>query len=133
MKIGASYSRCVRDIVDGNVDINDVLVIVARTDFDPEDDRQWKNIWNGYAGTGNVGIHSFPEWYDYQDREQEFRDLSIKLKKTGKLHQPRQFGAYPQRMNEYWYDVVLTPEVLVKNPAAKKAWDNYKLISGLVT
>ena len=130
MKIGASYSRCVRDIVDGNVKIDDVLVIIARTDFDPENDRQWTGIWNGYSGGGNSW--SNPEWYDYQDREQEFREVSIQLKKSGKLHQPRQFGAFPERMREYWYDVVLTPENITKNPAAKKAWDNYKLVSGLV-
>lgn len=132
MKIGASYSRCIRDIVDRTVDFDDVLVIITRTDFDPENDRQWTSIWNGYAGNGQHGMHSHPEWFNYQGREQEFRDVSIKLKKSGKLHQPRQFGAHPQRMNEYWYDVVLTPENLGKNPAAKKAWDNYKLISGLV-
>ena len=40
MKIGLSYSRCVRDIVEGKVDIADVLVIIARTDFDPRDDAQ---------------------------------------------------------------------------------------------
>jgi hypothetical protein len=40
MKIGLSYSRCVKDIVDGVVDIADVLVIIARTDFDPHDDAQ---------------------------------------------------------------------------------------------
>ena len=132
MKIGASYSRCVRDIVDGNVDINDVLVIVARTDFDPENDRQWSGIWKGYAGDGLGSSFSHPEWYNYQGREQEFREVSIKLKKSGKLHQPRQFGAFPPRMNEFWYDVVLTPENLTKNPTAKKAWENYKLVSGLV-
>ena len=37
MKIGLSYSRCIRDIVDGTVDINDVLIVIARTDFDPHD------------------------------------------------------------------------------------------------
>jgi len=130
MKIGASFSRCVRDIIDGNVKIGDVLVIISRTDFDPEDDVQWSSIWSGYAGSSYN--NSMPEWQQYQGREQEFRDLSIQLKKTGKLHQPRQFGAYPTRMREYWYDVVLTPENITANPAAQKAWDNYKLISGLV-
>ena len=43
MKIGLSYSRCVRDIVDGTVDIEDVLLIIARTDFDPHDDDQWNH------------------------------------------------------------------------------------------
>ena len=47
MKIGLSYSRCVRDIVDGTVDIDDVLVLITRTDFDPRDDTQWQGIWKG--------------------------------------------------------------------------------------
>jgi hypothetical protein len=131
MKLGTSYSRCLRDIVDGVVNINNVMVIVARTDFDPENDSQWSQIWEGYAGNGSVGMWSHPEWHNYQGREQEFRDLSIKLKKAGKLHQPRQFGAYPQRMPEYWYDLVLTADTLADNPAAKKAFENYKLIAGL--
>jgi len=50
MKIGLSYSRCMRDIVDGTVDIEDVLLVIARTDFDPHDDDQWKGIWIGYGG-----------------------------------------------------------------------------------
>ena len=33
MKIGLSYSRCILDIVEGRVDINDVLVVIARTNF----------------------------------------------------------------------------------------------------
>ena len=37
MKIGLSYSRCVLDIVEERVDINDVLVIIARTKFDPNE------------------------------------------------------------------------------------------------
>jgi hypothetical protein len=48
MKIGLSYSRCIRDIVDGVVDINDVLVVIARTNFDPYDDAAWAGIWAGY-------------------------------------------------------------------------------------
>jgi hypothetical protein len=44
MKIGLSFSRCLRDIVDGKVDIDDVMVIIARTDFDPRVDVEWKDI-----------------------------------------------------------------------------------------
>lgn len=133
MKIGTSLSRCVRDIYEGTVDMHDVLVIVARTDFDPENDAHWSNIWRGYAGGDNfMGSHSQPEWNSIPaEDEQVVRDLCVQLKKTGKLHQPRQYGAHPQRMAEYWYDVVLTANVVDSNPAAKKAWDNYKLIAGL--
>ena len=129
MRVGSSLSRCVRDIYEGTVDIHDVLVIVARTDFDPENDNHWSSIWEGYAsGDG----WSAPEWSSIPaEDEQVVRDLCVQLKKTGKLHQPRQYGAHPQRMSEYWYDVVLTADVVDSNPAAKKAWNNYKIIAGL--
>jgi hypothetical protein len=127
MKIGTSYSRCVRDIIDGKVDIKDVLVIVSRTDFDPNNDTHWKNIWEGYI----YGGMSYAEWANYSDREEDFKKITLDLYESGKLHQPRQYGAHPPRMDEYWYDLILSNEVVENNPAAKKAWENYKLISGL--
>lgn len=132
MKLGTSLSRCVRDIYDGVVSMDNVLVVISRTDFDPENDQQWGSIWRGYAGDGQGGMWSNPEWFNYQGKETEFRDICIQLKKTGRLHQPRQYGAFPTRMAKYWYDVVLTPEDLQASPAANKAWENYKLIAGLV-
>jgi hypothetical protein len=127
MKIGTSYSRCVRDIIDGKVDIKDVVVIVSRTDFDPNNDTHWKNIWEGYI----YGGMSYAEWANYSDREEDFKKITLDLYESGKLHQPRQYGAHPPRMDEYWYDLILSNEVVENNPAAKKAWENYKLISGL--
>lgn len=130
MRVGTSLSRCVRDIYEGTIDIDDVLVVVARTDFDPEDDAHWKNIWEGYSGYSYS--NSMPEWNSIPtEDEQSVRDICIKLKKMGKLHQPRQYGAYPTRLDHYWYDVILSDEVVNSNPAAKKAWDNYKMIAGL--
>ena len=133
MRVGSSLSRCVRDIYEGTVDIYDVLVIVARTDFDPEDDAHWKQIWDGYAGgNGGGSLYSQPEWSNIPaEHEQAVRDICVKLKKQGKLHQPRQYGAHPPRLNHYWYDVVLSDDVVQSNPAAKKAWNNYKMIAGL--
>ena len=133
MKVGTSLSRCVRDIYKGTVDIYDVLVIVARTDFDPENDKHWKQIWEGYAGGNNSGsIWSQPEWHNIPaEDEKQVREICVRLKTMGKLHQPRQYGAHPQRMDHFWYDVVLSNDVVQSNPAAKKAWDNYKMIAGL--
>jgi hypothetical protein len=133
MKIGTSLSRCVRDIYEDTVHIDEVLVVIARTDFDPEDDKQWIGIWEGYAGGNAVGsIWSNPEWSSIPaEDEQAVRDICINLKQRGKLHQPRQYGAHPPRMNHYWYDVMLTPENLETNVAAKKAWENYKLLAEL--
>ena len=133
MKVGTSLSRCVKDIYEGVVDIDNVLVIVARTDFDPADNKQWTSIWEGYAGGNSLGsMNSNPEWYSIPaEDEQAVRDICISLKNEGKLHQPRQFGAHPVRLNHYWYDTILTEDVVDSTPAAKKAWNNYKMIAGL--
>jgi len=135
MKIGLSYSRCVRDIVDGVVDIDDVLVVITRTDFDPHDDEQWKGIWEGYGGGHTFGNpFSNPEWMNYHaEDEDKFRSVSIELWETGKLHQPRKFGAHPQRRPEIWLEAVLPNSELKKNPSAKKAWDKFQTIAGLAS
>jgi hypothetical protein len=127
MKIGLSLSRCMRDILEKKVDLYDVLVVVARTDVDPHNDDHWKNIWEGYL----YGGYSNPEWAGLEDHEQAMRGILIELYDTGRLHQPRQFGAHPRRLPYYWLDTFAPEEEIAKNPAAQKAWDNYKLIAGL--
>ena len=129
MKIGLSYSRCVRDIVDGVVDIADVLIIISRTDFDPHDNEQWQGIWQGYHQSGGW---SNPEWGHYAEEDEDrFRSVSIELWETGKLHQPRKFGAHPTRRPEIWLEAVLPSSELKKNPAAKIAWDKFQTVAGL--
>lgn len=133
MKIGLSYSRCVRDIVDGKVNIADVLVLITRTDFDPHDDEQWKNIWRGYGGGQTFGDpFSNPEWMDYPaEDESKFRLITTELYDNGKMHQPRKFGVNPKRRPEIWLEAVLPSSELATNPAAKKAWDKFQTIAGL--
>ena len=125
MKIGLSLSRCMRDILEGKVDIHDVLVIVARTDVDVNNDDHWRNIWEGYL----YGGLSNPEWAGLEDREREMHELLVELHNSGKLHQPRQFGAHPARMPYYWLECVVPQDEMT--PAQQKAWDNYQLITGL--
>ena len=142
-KVGLSFSRCVLDIVEGRVDIDDVLVVIARTDFDPHDDTQWSGIWLGYGGggyetdTSNAGLRmafsgSNPEWAGYTDKDEDkFRTVAMQLWDDGKFHQPRKFGAYPQRRPEFWLETCLPSSELDRNPAAKKAWDQFQVIAGL--
>jgi hypothetical protein len=133
VKVGLSLSRCIRDIVDGRVDIADVLVIIARTDFDPRKDDQWTGIWQGYGGGGTLGgSWSNPEWNDYgPEREADFRGVALELYESGRLHQPRQFGAYPRRLGYYWLETVLPTEELDRNPTVKAAWEQFQMLSGL--
>ena len=138
MKIGLSYSRCIRDIVDERVNIDDVLVLITRTDFDPHNDDQWRGIWIGYGGgTDNAysrGFfsHSNPEWAGYHN-ESKFRGISIELYDSGKMHQPRKFGAHPARRPEIWLETVLPSSELESNPAAKSAWDQFQTVAGLTS
>lgn len=131
MKIGLSYSRCILDIVEGRVDINDVLVVIARTNFDPNNDEQWKGIWEGYC----YGGLSNPEWghysFDSQEDEAKFRSVTCDLWDRGKFHQPRKFGAHPPRRGEFWLETCLPSSELEKNVAAKDAWDKFQTIAGL--
>ena len=131
MKIGLSYSRCVLDIVENRVSMDDVLVLITRTDFDPRDDEQWAGIWSGYC----LGGASNAEWRHYnfnsKDDQDKFRSVSIMLYTDGKMHQPRQFGAHPQRRPEIWLEAVLPSSELEKNVSAKAAWDQFQVIAGL--
>jgi hypothetical protein len=125
MKIGLSFSRCVRDIVDGTVDIDDVLIVISRTDFDPNNNEQWQGIWEGYHWSN-------PEWADYPDEDEDrFRSVAIELWESGKFHQPRKFGARPIRRSEIWLEAVLPSEELNQNLAAKAAWEKFQTIAGL--
>jgi hypothetical protein len=131
MKIGLSYSRCILDIVEGRVDVEDVLVLITRTDFDPHDDEQWAGIWQGYT----LGGMSNPEWSKYdltnKDHEDKFRSVSSMLYDDGKMHQPRKFGAHPQRRPEIWLEAVLPNSELENNPAAKAAWAKFQTVASL--
>lgn len=129
MKIGLSYSRCVRDIVEGIVDINDVLVVISRTDFDPHNNEEWNQLWAGYRQRSGW---SQPEWAGYPDEDEDkFRSVSIELWESGKLHQPRKFGAHPTRRPEIWLEAILVDGDLNANPAAKLAFEKFQTLASL--
>lgn len=133
MKIGLSYSRCVRDIVEGVVDIDDVLVVVARTDFNPCADEEWAGIWKGYCKGAFFNMNMEWSGYDYDNPEHEkmFRDVSIELYNSGKMHQPRQYGGYPRRLPYVWLETILPTAELDKEPGVKAAWDKFQMLAGL--
>lgn len=134
MKVGLSYSRCVKDIIDGKVDLSEILVIVSRTDFDPHDDKQWTGIWQGYGGGDNNKFWANPEWLGYTDKDEaRFRGVSIDLWEMGKLFQPRRYGGTPRRLPYHWLEVGLQSEDIEQSPAVKQAWDHFQILAGLAT
>jgi hypothetical protein len=122
MKIGLSLSRCVRDIVEGRVDINDVLILITRTDFDPTVQEQWDSIWDGYTSMN-------PEWYNLE--HDAVYAVVMNLWTSGRMHQPRKFGYNPPRRREFWLETVLPDSELASRPAVKEAWDQFQILAGL--
>ncbi len=132
MKIGLSYSHCIVDILDGNVDIDQILVIISATNFDVNSDEQWRDIMFGYTVDPLRSV-----WSSIIDKEKEIRSLTQRLVSEGKLHQPRMFGstirsAYRENHGRiHWLDVVIPDPDMEKNPTVKQAWDHYCLVAGL--
>lgn len=131
MKLGLSFSRCMRDLIDEKVMYDDVLVVISRTDFDPHNDKHWNDIWYGYTQGG----FSHPAWFGYEDRYDEFRRLAARLYDGGKLHQPRQYKfsnvESQGRLPYYWLDLVVPLEDLEELPAVKQAWEHYQVLANL--
>jgi hypothetical protein len=128
MKVGLSLSRCIRDIYEGKVDLNDVLVIIARTKCS-NDDISWKEIWHGYRM--RMGM-SNPEWIHIpEEDEPKVRTIYSSLFTEGKLHQPRYFGSHPPRLSYIWLETFAPNEEIANNPTTLKAWEKYKMLAGL--
>jgi len=128
MKVGLSFSRCLRDIIEDKVKYDDILVIVSRTNIDPYNDKHWDSIWEGYTRGG----YSHPEWANHKDKSDDFRKLAARLYYNGKLHQPRKFRlGNPVRLPYYWLDLVVPVEDLEELPAVKAIWEQYQIVAGL--
>ena len=128
VKVGLSFSRCVRDIVAGRVDMADVMIVIGGTRFDPNDDEHWAEIWDAYSQA---------EWRSWAYLgEDRFRQTALALYNTGRLHQWRRFvdrepGDRPLRASAdwEWLDVVVPPDRAT--PAVAAAWQQYQLVAGL--
>jgi hypothetical protein len=145
MKIGFSFSKCIRDIADGAVDIDDVLVIITGTNLDMLNETHWKSVWYGYgggepydpsvgAGANYIGTGR-QVWRGYSSNDEgRILDIALKLWHTGRIHQPRKFNARPPSYlhSEHWYEVVHTPENLEKYPALQESWNQFQTLSKLV-
>lgn len=135
MKIGFSLSLCVNDIMNGKVDINDVLVIITRTKIHGPDEMH--KIMQAYFYDGridrenpNFRTQSIEERREFMyETVQIAADIAAQLYNTGKLHQPRLFGITPQTVfnqNETWMD--LAPTMDSKNENVVAAWKSYQML-----
>lgn len=122
MKIGFSLGRCVRDIVNGSVSIDDVAFIIAATNIHSEE--QLKNVIQDYMYRDDDYLYGLDV-----DRCQA---ISLDLWNTNKILQPRRQGMHRHRQpaNSIWVDMF--PTVNSDSEAVKKAWDAYRLMLHMV-
>jgi hypothetical protein len=120
MKIGFSFGRCIRDIVTGVVDIEDVLVIVAATRIESRE--QLAPV---------VAEYMYRNGYLMGLDENACLDTAQSLWDQGKLHQPRNFNAQPYHASEkdIWADVL--PTTVSDNESVQEAWNAYRVLLNL--
>lgn len=121
MKIGFSFGRCVRDIVDGLVNIEDVLLVVGRTNMPNREACEW--VINEYLHT---------HYLRGRDPDQ-CREVGLALYDSCRVIEPRGVigGGAMQVPNDcVWMD--LFPTVTDNdNEAVRVAWEQYRVLIGL--
>ena len=121
MKIGFSIGRCIRDIVNGDVDLESVAFIIAATAIRDEEtlnsvveDYMWRS---GYLS----GLD-----------EQRCKEVALELWNSARILQPRLQGLHRHKQpeNAIWVDIFAT--VNSNNEAVKTAWDSYRFMLHMV-
>jgi len=117
MKIGFSLGRCIRDIVTGEVALDDVAFVIAATNIHEEE--QLAQVVDSYL---------YRDDYLYMLDEAECQRVALELWNTNRILQPRRQGMHRHKQpeNSVWVDMF--PTVNSDSEAVKKAWDAYRFM-----
>jgi hypothetical protein len=121
MKIGFSLGRCVRDIVNGKLSVDDVAFIIAATRIQDKSGLDWVIEEYGIV----------PEYLRDCDIDKA-KEVAHVLWDTGRILQPRLQGVYRHKQPEgsIWVDIF--PTALSDSDAVKRAWDGYRFMLHMV-
>lgn len=121
MKIGFSFGKCIRDIVLGKVNIDDVLLIVARTRMADMD-----------AVRQVISDYMLRRDYLSGLDEEACQEIGAELYMTGRVHQARLDGsnmlfAWSGSVADegVWADIVPSTHM---NEQVKEAWNHYRFL-----
>ena len=120
MKIGFSFGRCLGSIVRGEVALDDVLVIIARTHMPQEEHVR-----------GVVAEYMNRRGYLQGLDQTECERVGLDLFNTGRILEPRanNIGAGRSVPRDYiWMDLFPTAPHGVQSVAVKQAWEHYRLL-----
>ena len=122
MKIGFSLGRCVRDIVNGDVSIDDVAFIIAATAI-RDGEEHLTEVINEYGGRR--------DYLDGLDNA-KCQEVAKALYNSNRILQPRLQGMHRhmQPENAVWVD--LFPTVPSQHTSVKTAWDAYRFMLHMV-
>jgi hypothetical protein len=121
MKIGFSLGRCIRDIVNGDVDIEDVAFLITATSV--QDEQRLENVIYQY-------MHE-PTYLAGLDYE-KCKEVALHLWLNNKILQPRRQGMHRHKQPEdsIWVDIF--PTSLSNNESVKTAWEKYRFMIHMV-
>lgn len=121
MKIGFSFGRCIRDIVNGDVELEDVAFIIAATSMN--DEEHVKNVIRNYLCEPS---------YLLGYNEKDCIEVGLALWNQNKVLQPRKQGLprHAQPENAIWVDIF--PTAHSDSEAVKTAWDQYRFMLHMV-
>ena len=121
MKIGFSLGRCIRDIVKGEVSIDDVAFVIAATSATDRAHLDNIVLMYGTEPTYLAGL-------DYH----ACLAVAQTLWDTNRILQPRRQGLHrhAQPENSVWVDMF--PTELSQNESVKNAWNAYRFMLHMV-
>lgn len=125
MKIGYSLSRCIPDIVEGRVLLDQVALIVTNTAF-PHD----QGVQNMVDDM--ISYHSSQRDWSILEPD-HCRRVIFELINSCRIYQPRLFGGYNKVIRfdtPVWYDLV--PNNVNDHPLVLDAWQQYCVALALV-
>jgi len=126
MKLGFTLGPCVRDILLGNVEDEDVAFIIVDEFFS----------WNSHPDDSksviqnNIMLKQFDEQVVYN--QVDILHFSGKLVKTTNNAMPSLWSEFSNKNNQsigIWCDIIVSPEL--STPAVKSAWEHYQMVAGL--
>lgn len=124
MKIGFSFGRCLGSIVRGEVALDDVMVIIARTRMESEEAVKWV-----------VNEYMYRDDYLYGLDHDECERVGLELFYSGRILEPRANGirAGMQVPRDYiWMDLFPTAPEGTENDSVKTAWEQYRMLITMV-
>ena len=118
MKIGFSFGRCVRDIVNGKVNIDDVVCIIART-----------HMPSAAAVKAVIHAYLYEPGYLMGLDPKVCESVGLELFVSGKVLEPRANGINVLKVPRDYIWMDLYPTVAdTQNAGVRAAWESYRMM-----